>query len=66
ILGFELTQPDEGAWGERVRSVLSLLVGFEVPPQERASLERMARRRLSATPASPDALELNEDGVESR
>ncbi|MEZ6184294.1 MAG: hypothetical protein R3F62_04690 [Planctomycetota bacterium] len=47
ILRFELGQPQDSAWGDRVRGLLSLLVGYEVREQDPAALEREAQRALS-------------------
>lgn len=65
ILAFELAQPEEGAWAQRVRGVLSLLVGYDVAEQDRVKLKRMARSRLQARPENLDSME-SEAPVQSR
>ena len=57
ILAFELAQPEEGEWAQRVRGVLSLLVGYDVAEQDRVKLKRMARARLQARPDGLDSME---------
>jgi len=57
ILAFELAQPEEGEWAQRVRGVLSLLVGYDVSEQDRVKLKRMARSRLQARPDGLDSME---------